>query len=217
MTDARDIVVIFGYLLALLVVGWVDYWWFVGLVLLSPLISTVLAFREDEFWPAVHPQFGFFWTMPSIFIVYGLVLHHPAQWGQWLAWSALISAFIALIWTVAFRRWIDREWAVFGTLGLVFVFVAFALNVANGALPQDRTSEIATITNSSPGGYRRPARIEISTRSRDHSVFFPGLRRYFAIGPHDAACVRTYSGGLGWSWETIAPCTDEELEEALAD
>lgn len=213
----REIVLVFAYLIALLVLGWVNYWWFVGFVLLSPVISTVLAFKESEFWPAVHPQFGFFWTMPAIFIVYGLVLHHPGQWGQWLLCSALVSAFIVFVWTITLRRWIDREWTVFGTLGLVFVFVAFGLNIANGALPQERTSEIATILNSSPGGYRQPARIALSTRSREHEVFFPGLRRYFAIGPDDAACVRTYSGGLTWSWETIGPCTDEELERVLAD
>lgn len=214
----RDTVGIFAYLIALMVVGFINYWWFVALVLLSPLISTAMAFKEDEFWPAVHPQYGFFWRMPSIFLVYGLIMHHPGEWGQWLLWSALISAIIVVIWTIALRQWIDREWAVFGTLGLVFVFVAFALHVANGALPgQERTSEVATITHSNAPGYRRPANIEVSTRSRERALFFPGVQRYFAFGPADAACIRTYSGGLGWKWEIIARCTDEEIAESRAD
>lgn len=209
---------IFAYLVALMLVGWINYWWFVAFVLLSPLISAVMAFRDDEFWPAVHPQYGFFWTMPTIFLLYGMALRHPEEWGQWLLWSAFISIVIVVIWTVALRQWIDREWAVFGTLGLVFVFVAFGLHVANGALPgQKRTSEVATITLSHAPGYRSPAWMELSTRTRERVLFFPGLRRYFDFEPTDAACLLTYSGGLGWSWETIAPCTDEDIADWIAD
>lgn len=213
----RELVIAGAYLIALIVVGWINYWWFVGFALLTPVIATVLAFRESEFWPAVDPQYGFFWGMPAIFLVHGLILHHPAEWGQWLAWSSLIAVLITSIWTVTLRRWIDRQWAVLGTFCLVFVFVAFALNVMNGNLPQQRASEFATITDASPGGYRRLARIEVSRRSDERAVFFPGVRRYFEFGPGDAACVRTYSGGLGWTWVTIAPCTGEEIESAAAD
>jgi hypothetical protein len=205
------------YIIAFFAVGWFDYWWFVGFVFLSPLIATVLAFRDIEFWPVVHPQYGFFWLFPAIFISYGLLLNHPREWGQWLGWSLLIAVVITAAWTLKWRRDIDREWAVFGTLAVVFVFVAFGLHVANSSIAgQQRTSELATIVTSSPGGYRRPSEMVLSTHSREREVFFPGLRRYFDFGPDDAVCVRRYSGGLGWEWAIVAPCTDEEIEEAIS-
>ena len=62
----RDLVGVGAYLIALCALGWVDYWLFVSFALLSPVISTIYAFRDTEYWPAVHPQYGFFWGVPAI-------------------------------------------------------------------------------------------------------------------------------------------------------
>ena len=211
----RGVIGLAVYLIALFATALVDYWWFVAFVLLSPVIATAIAFKNTEFWPVVHPQYGFFWGFPAIFVVYRLVLDHPREWGEWLGWSLLVSLAITAVWTVRFRRDIDRHWAVFGTLAAVFALVAFGLSVANLNLGgQSRSTELATVITESPGGYRQPARITVSTSSRDRETFFPGWRGYFAFGEGDVACVHRYSGALGWGWDAIAPCTDEEIFEA---
>lgn len=210
------IVGLFAYLLAFFVTPWIDYWWSVALLVSSPLIATAIAFKDIEYWPAAHPVYGFYWVVPGVFAFYASALSHPREWGQWLGWALLISIAITAVWTLRYRRYIDREWAVFGTLAGVFVFVAFSLNVANAALPwQQRTSELASIVSSSPGGYRQPARLTVSTVSHNRETFFPGWKTYFSIREDDAVCVRRYSGGLGWGWTTIAVCTDAEIEETL--
>ena len=100
------VVGIVAYIISFFVAMWASYWWFVGFVLLSPFVATFIAAREYEYWPVVHPQYGFFWTFPAIFAVLQLVFNHPREWGQWLGWSLGVAVVITAIWTLTLRRYI---------------------------------------------------------------------------------------------------------------
>lgn len=215
----RAAVCLIAYVVAAFAVGWIGYWWFVGFMMLSPLIATTVAFRNDEYWPVVHPRYVFFWFLPVALVSLQLFMHHPREWAQWLAWSAALAAVIVTAWTVKYRRQIDREWAVFGTLAAVFVLSAFGLNVLNeNAGGQTRSAELAAIVGASPGGYRQgPPRLTVETSAYGRQAFFVGWASYSPLQDGRAVCVQTFSGALTWRWTTLAACTEDEIEQALAD
>lgn len=186
---------------------------------LSPAIATWIAFKNFEYWPVVDPQYGFFWFFPAIFGALQLVLHHPNEWAQWIAWSLLLALAILALWTWRFRRFIHREWAVLRTMATLFVLVAFGLKIVNErAGGQTQSSALASIISNSPGGYRQgPPRLSVETAEGERETFFVGWGNYMSLQDGRAICVRTFSGALTWKWTALASCTDAEIEASIRD
>jgi hypothetical protein len=215
----RSVVALAAYIVGFFAALWVDYWWFVAFVLLSPAVATWIAFKNFEYWPVVDPKYGFFWVFPAIFAILQLVFHHPSEWAQWIGWSLLLTLAILALWTWKFRTFIDREWAVLKTLAALLVVVAFGLKTLNErAADQTQTSDLAAIISSSPGGYRQgPPRLSVETAAGKRETFFVGWGNYMPLQDGRAICVRTFSGALTWQWTALASCTDSEIEASIRD
>ncbi|MGE0743227.1 MAG: hypothetical protein AB7O98_17970 [Hyphomonadaceae bacterium] len=197
----------FSYLAIAIASTWLGYWWFVAFVASSVLGATLIAARDLEYWPVVHPQYGFFIIFPALFAIYRLVLVHPLEWGQWLAYSTACAFMGTAALTLSLRRYIDREWAVLTTLGVSFVFWAFFLDVANTAPSgQERRFELAYVVSESVGGYRQgPPRLTVSTASRARQTFFLGWPGFLELHG-ETLCVAQSEGALGWAWSTLTIC-----------
>jgi hypothetical protein len=170
---------------------WAGYWLFVGFVFLSPLLASMWAAREYEYWPVVHPAYALFFMFPAALAAYQLFLGHPIEWGQWLAWSLVVTIALVGVLTAYLRRHIDREWAVARTLLVTLVFVGFALNVTNSSFQRQVSQiEFVSVVHAAPGGYRQGGpRLTVELEGGERRTFFVGWGDYLHWQDGRAVCV----------------------------
>lgn len=211
-------VALIGYVAAGFATPWLGYGWFVAFVLLSPAVATILAVREYEYWPVVHPVYSLFIVYPAILLGLQLYKTLPIEWGQWLAWSFVLVVALTGLLTICLRRHIDREWAVGATFVVLLAFVGFALDEANANMGSQASQlHRASIESTSPGGRRQGGpRISVELERGDRRIFFVAREDYARWRDGRSVCVCEFDGALGWRWSILSDCPANTLSESAA-
>lgn len=220
--DTRYVGVAFGlllYLAAAFIAPYLGFWYAQAFAFGSPLLASFVAFRMKEYWPVVHPSLLFFFFFPTLLIVLwlttgwvqtGLPLS-VLDWRPWLGWSSVTALLIMAAMTLAWRKYINREWAVVGTAIVVLVYSVWTLNVLNKTLPQSEAYERASVVSANPGLVRVRAwsvTIRPAGPYEDDSKHIVAPETFRAADRNLPVCLFTYAGGLGWRWTVLARCPD---------
>ncbi len=206
-----------GLLLAL-VLNSLGYWYFQAVVFGPAIIATLIAIREREYWPVVEPRLAWLYLFPLLFFglrfVLPLVILSPdpiIDWGKWALLGLMVSVTATAILTLKFRKWIDREWAVVSTFGVIFAYALLAINTLNTTLPQARAQQMQVeVLSSSPGGYRQGGpRISIAPVGpyASASTHFVSWDTLTAAGRGRPVCMYLSRGGLGLRWMYLSKCS----------